>query len=107
MADKEEKKPKADKAPQGGKAERAPKPGKGEAGAKGGDKKAAVAREPESKEHARLRKQFDEAIRAKLIEQFGYKNAMQVPRIDKIVLNMGVGEGVNDRKKVETAAQDL
>jgi large subunit ribosomal protein L5 len=114
MADKEEKekKPKADKAKadaaqQGGKAERAPKPGKGEAAAKGGDKKAAVAREPESKEHARLRKQFDEAIRAKLIEQFGYKNAMQVPRIDKIVLNMGVGEGVNDRKKVETAAQDL
>jgi large subunit ribosomal protein L5 len=109
MADKEEKekKPKADKAPQGGKAEKAPRPAKGEAGAKGGDKKAAVAREPESKEHARLRKQFDEAIRAKLIEQFGYKNAMQVPRIDKIVLNMGVGEGVNDRKKVETAAQDL
>ena len=110
MADKEEKekKPKADKAPQGGKAEKAPKPAKGEAGAKGGDKKAAaVAREPESKEPARLRKQFDEAIRAKLIEQFGYKNAMQVPRIDKIVLNMGVGEGVNDRKKVETAAQDL
>jgi large subunit ribosomal protein L5 len=107
MADKEEKKPKADKAPQGGKAERAPKPGKGEAGAKGGDKKAAVAREPESKEHARLRKQFDEAIRAKLIEQFGYKNPMQVPRIEKIVLNMGVGEAVNDRKKVDVAAQDL
>jgi large subunit ribosomal protein L5 len=109
MADKEEKekKPKADKAPQGGKAEKAPRPAKGEAGAKGGDKKAAVAREPESKEHARLRKQFDEAIRAKLIEQFGYKNPMQVPRIEKIVLNMGVGEAVNDRKKVDVAAQDL
>jgi large subunit ribosomal protein L5 len=109
MADKEEKekKPKADKAPQGGKAERTPKPGKGEASAKGGDKKAAVAREPEPKGPARLRAQFDETIRAKLIEQFGYKNPMQVPRIDKIVLNMGVGEAVNDRKKVDVAAQDL
>ena len=108
MADKEDKKPKADKAPKGDKAERAPKSGKGEAAAKGGDKAAAkVAREPEPKEPARLRKQFDEAIRAKLIEQFGYKNGMQVPRIDKVVLNMGVGEGVNDRKKVDIAAQDL
>jgi len=106
MADKEEKKPKADKAPQGGKAERAPKPGKGDA-AKGGDKKAAVEREPEPKGPARLRAQFDETIRAKLTEQFGYKNPMQVPRIDKIVLNMGVGEAVNDRKKVDIAAQDL
>jgi large subunit ribosomal protein L5 len=114
MADKEEKekKPKADKAKadtaqQGGKAEKAPKPGKGAAAAKGGDKKPAVEREPEPKGPARLRAQFDETIRKKLIEQFGYKNAMQVPRIDKIVLNMGVGEGVNDRKKVDTAAQDL
>jgi large subunit ribosomal protein L5 len=108
MADKEDKKPKADKAPKGDKAERAPKAAKGEAAAKGGDKGAAkVAREPEPKGPARLRAQFDETIRAKLIEQFGYKNAMQVPRIDKVVLNMGVGEGVNDRKKVDIAAQDL
>jgi large subunit ribosomal protein L5 len=109
MADKEDKKPKADKAPKGDKAERAPKAAKGEAAAKGGDKGAdkKVAREPEPKGPARLRAQFDETIRKKLIEQFGYKNAMQVPRIDKVVLNMGVGEGVNDRKKVDLAAQDL
>ena len=50
---------------------------------------------------------FDQEIRKKLIEQFGYKNAMQVPTIDKIVLNMGIGEAVNDRKKVENAAADL
>src|ERR1051325_757798 len=55
----------------------------------------------------RLRAQYDESIRAKLIEQFGYENVMQVPRLDKIVLNMGVGEAVNDRKKAETAAADL
>jgi large subunit ribosomal protein L5 len=55
----------------------------------------------------RLRTHFDQVVRAKLIEQFGYKNPMQVPSLDKVVLNMGIGEGVNDRKKVEAAAADL
>ena len=62
------------------------------------------AREPEPKVTPRLRTHFDEVVRKKLTEQFGYKNPMQVPRIDKIVLNMGVGEAVADRKKVEQAA---
>ncbi len=51
--------------------------------------------------------QFDTEVRKKLAEQFGYKNAMQVPVVDKIVINMGIGEGVGDRKKVESAANDL
>src|SRR5690349_24723559 len=55
----------------------------------------------------RLRVEFDKAIRGKLTEQFGYKNPMQVPVLEKIVLNMGIGEGVNDRKKVDNAAADL
>jgi large subunit ribosomal protein L5 len=55
----------------------------------------------------RLRALFDEVVRGKLIEQFGYKNAMQVPALDKVVLNMGIGEGAADRKKVESAAADL
>ena len=55
----------------------------------------------------RLRTQYDDVVRSKLVEQFGYKNPMQVPRIEKIVLNMGIGEGVADRKKVESAAADL
>lgn len=55
----------------------------------------------------RLKTQFDEVIRGKLTEQFGYKNRMQVPVLEKVVLNMGIGEGVNDRKKVENAAADL
>jgi len=42
-------------------------------------------------------------VRKKLTEQFGYKNAMQVPVIDKVVINMGIGEAVADRKKVESA----
>jgi large subunit ribosomal protein L5 len=105
MADKEDKKPKgekADKAPKTEKAERAPKAAKGEPKAK-----AAVEREPEPKGPARLRKEFDEVIRGKMVEKFGYKNPMEVPRIDKVVLNMGVGEGVNERKKVDLAAADL
>ena len=109
MADQEEKKAKAPKAaPKGEKP--AGKPAKGEAAAKGGEKAAAkpkAAREPEPKGPARLHAQFDQVIRKKLIEQFSYKNPMEVPRLDKIVLNMGVGEGVNDRKKVELAANDL
>src|SRR5262249_13237513 len=98
MADKEDKKPKTEKAPAGDnapnpKAERAAE-AKADAAAKAAAPKGE--REPEPKGPARLRKQFDETIRGKLTEQFKYQNAMQVPRIDKIVLNMGVGEGVND-----------
>lgn len=55
----------------------------------------------------RMKKMYDEVIRAKMIEEFGYKNPMEVPTIEKIVLNMGVGEAVNDTKKVTTAAADL
>src|SRR5439155_26807781 len=64
-------------------------------------------RAAERKEPARLHKHFDQVIREKLTQQFGYKNRMEVPRLDKIVLNMGVGEAVNDRKKVDSAAKDL
>jgi large subunit ribosomal protein L5 len=55
----------------------------------------------------RLRTQYDEAIRAGLVKEFGYKNPMQVPKLDKIVLNMGVGEATGDTKKVKSAADEL
>lgn len=55
----------------------------------------------------RLKKLYVEEIRAKLIEEFKYPNALAVPRLEKIVLNMGVGEAVNDTKKVTNAASDL
>ncbi|MBI4276088.1 MAG: 50S ribosomal protein L5 [Rhizobiales bacterium] len=55
----------------------------------------------------RLRTLFDEVVRANLTKQFGYTNRMQVPVLAKVVLNMGIGEGVNDRKKVDSAAADL
>ncbi|UPJ56067.1 50S ribosomal protein L5 [Bradyrhizobium sp. 192] len=55
----------------------------------------------------RLRAEYDAKIRTEMTEKFGYENVMQVPRLDKVVLNMGVGDSVNDRKKAETAASEL
>ena len=55
----------------------------------------------------RLRTQYEESIKADLLKQFGYKNVMQLPKLEKIVLNIGVGEAVNDTKKVKTAAAEL
>ncbi len=55
----------------------------------------------------RMKALYDDAIRSELIKKFGYKNALEAPRLDKIVINMGVGEAVNDRKAVDTAAADL
>ena len=55
----------------------------------------------------RLRKLYDEEIRPAMIKQFGYTNVMQVPRITKIVLNMGVGEATQDSKLVNVAASEL
>jgi large subunit ribosomal protein L5 len=55
----------------------------------------------------RLRQLYAEQVRAALKEEFGYKNDMQIPRLDKIVLNMGVGEAVSDSKKIRAAEADL
>ena len=55
----------------------------------------------------RLKSVYRENIRAKLKEQFSYTNEMQIPKLDKIVLNMGIGEAVNDSKKVQAAMKDL
>jgi len=56
---------------------------------------------------ARLQKFYRENVTPELMKQFGYKSIMQVPRIEKITLNMGVGEGVADRKHIENAVDDL
>jgi large subunit ribosomal protein L5 len=56
---------------------------------------------------ARFQQQYREQVAPALMKQFGYKSAMEVPRFTKITLNMGVGEGVADRKMVENAAADL
>jgi len=56
---------------------------------------------------ARLHEQYETTVRPTLMQEFGYKNPMQVPRLEKIVVNMGVGEAVQDSKKAEAAAADL
>jgi len=56
---------------------------------------------------ARLQKLYEDKIVAAMTEKFGYKNVMQVPRLEKIVLNMGVGEATQDKKKVEQAAGEM
>jgi large subunit ribosomal protein L5 len=106
------------------KAARAPKGGnpmeKARADAKA-DKKASKKREEKSAgtqiavgEAARdpnytprFRKRYDEVIRPEMMKQFGYKNPLQVPRINKIVVNIGAGEAAGDQKKIQSAVNDL
>jgi large subunit ribosomal protein L5 len=128
MAEKEDKAGKA----KGGKSEKADKAPKAEAGGKDGKGKQAQPggkgqpqkgdkapkgekgeagekkpRGPQERVIPRLRTHFDEVVRKRLTEERGYKNKMEVPQLQKIVINMGIGEAVNDRKKVEAAAADL
>ncbi|MBE6454954.1 MAG: 50S ribosomal protein L5 [Alphaproteobacteria bacterium] len=56
---------------------------------------------------ARLKKKYDEEIAPALLAQFGYKNKMEIPHLEKIVLNMGVGEATEDRKALEGALKDM
>ena len=55
----------------------------------------------------RLKTVYDEKIAKTMTEKFGYKNVMEVPKIEKIVLNMGVGEATQDKKKVTSAAEEM
>jgi large subunit ribosomal protein L5 len=55
----------------------------------------------------RFREHYDTTVKPALMQEFGYKNPMQAPRLDKIVINIGVGEAVQDSKKVDAAAADL
>ena len=56
---------------------------------------------------SRLQERYKGEVRAALTQEFGYQNPMQVPRLDKIVVNMGVGEAVQDAKKIDAAVSDL
>jgi large subunit ribosomal protein L5 len=62
---------------------------------------AAVAYEP------RMKSEYRQRIRAAMKDKFGYTNEMQIPRLDKIVVNMGIGEAVSDSKKTQSAMKDL
>ncbi|MCL5425254.1 MAG: 50S ribosomal protein L5, partial [Gammaproteobacteria bacterium] len=56
---------------------------------------------------ANLKERYQNEVMAELKEQFSYANVMQVPRITKVTLNMGVGEAVNDKKLIDNAIGDL
>ena len=103
-ADKAARPEKGDKAQQ---AQKGPKPEKGDKPGKGEAARPPKPRRPEERVTPRLKTYFEDVVRKKLSEEFGYKNRLQVPVIEKVVINMGIGEGVNDRKKVEQAAADL
>ena len=122
MADKEKpakaaageaQKPAAEKAPAEKGAHAAPAKG-GKPEKQGKDKKAAAPKEaaapakPRPKDYRpRMKSHYEKVVREALTKKFAYKNPMQVPKLEKIVVNMGIGEAVNDRKKVDSAAGDL
>jgi large subunit ribosomal protein L5 len=101
----EEKKPKAAKAGSGG--AEAKKGSKAKAATSSGETDHAPKAAGPTGYTPRMKQHFEEVVRAEMTERFGYKNQFEVPVIDKIVLNMGVGEAVNDTKKVTAAAADL
>ena len=86
---------KTEAAPAADKAEKAPKA-----------EKAAKASKNESYT-PRLKGDYEQRIVPAMIEKFGYKNRLEVPKLDKIVINMGVGEATQDKKKVEAAAAEM
>ena len=71
-------------------------------------KKAAKAAKPTTDGYTpRLKSDYEQRIVAAMTERFGYKNRMEVPRLDKIVINMGVGDATQDKKRVDTAAAEM
>ena len=93
---------KAAQAPEGGKdAKKEKGAGKKDAGPKAGKE----ARDPNYV--PRFKKRYFEVVRPELMKKFGYKNKLQAPRIEKIVLNIGAGEGAADQKKIQSAQNDL
>ena len=71
------------------------------------EKTAAEPSKTPSDYSPRLKRDYVERIVPAMIERFGYKNRMEVPRLEKIVINMGVGEATQDKKRVETAAAEM
>jgi len=108
MADTREKEQaKAQARAEGKKGDKAGKGEKGDKAQKTAAPAEKKARTPEERVTPRLKTYFEDVVRKKLTEEFSYTNPMQVPMLQKIVINMGVGEAVADRKKVESAAADL
>ena len=100
--EKTEAAPKAEAAPKSEKADAAPKTEKAEKA-----EKAPKAAKAATSYSPRLKGDYEQRIVKAMTEKFGYTNRLQVPRLDKIVINMGVGEATQDKKKVEAAAVEM
>jgi large subunit ribosomal protein L5 len=105
MAEKDKAQKGGQKGGQPGKPQAAAKAGKA---AKGATKVATAPPKPRPADYKpRMKTHYEKVVREAMQKKFAYQNVMQIPKIEKIVLNMGVGEAVNDRKKVENAQNDL
>jgi len=109
-ADKPEKKEKAPKAEKSARAEaKGGKGDKGAKGAKGAEKAEAKEEKPPEKRTTppRLLVRYRGEVVPALMKEFGYKNPMQVPRLEKIIVNMGLGEALQNAKLLDAAAEQL
>ena len=102
---KSDKAPRPEKGDKAQQAQKGPKPEKGDKAAKG--EAPPKPRRREERVTPRLKTYFEDVVRKKLFDELGYKSRQQVPVIEKVVINMAIGEGVADRRKVEAAANDL
>jgi large subunit ribosomal protein L5 len=110
MSEKGAKAEKGAKSEKGSQPEGREKQGRAKKEAKGKPAAAAVVEEqaPVDPDYVpRFKQRYNEVIRPALMKQFGYKNVLQVPRIEKIVLNIGAGEAASDGKKIQQAQNDL
>jgi len=105
--DKEKAKPKTEHAPQGGKVYKPDKAEKAAAKPHKGEKPEKASEPEKPAPPARLKEIYKKEIVPALTQQFGYKSPMEVPRISKIVLNMGVGEATGDKKILDNAVADM
>ncbi len=106
MSEAGSEKPKAEKKPAADKADK-------KAAAKKREEKSAGTQvaigeaETDPNYVPRFKKRYNDVIKPELMKKFGYKNAMQVPRVTKVVLNIGAGEAASDGKKIQSAVNDL
>jgi large subunit ribosomal protein L5 len=85
-----------------------PKKPKAEAGKKAEAAQATAVEEARDPNYVpRFKRRYNEVVRPELMKEFGYKNPLQVPRIEKVVLNIGAGEAAGDQKKIQAALTDL
>ena len=106
-AEKAEKPQKKDAKASGGEGKKSKKGGAAEAQARAGGKAAASGQVDGPGPYPRLRKHYDDKVVPELKKAFSYSNQMQVPRLEKIVVNMGVGEATQNPKLLESALAEL